>query len=166
MKLERLDAQTLRLSDIAPLAAHFLQELPDEAGPGDDRRALERLYSAPARGPEEQEFLRDWEEWVKPELQGLFESAVERVRRDLREGWREREGKIDLRLPVKNLEAWLSCLNQARLVLACREGFTEEVLEAPPPEAVVDRFTFRLLQMYVYGLLMECFLEQMEDPEG
>jgi hypothetical protein len=63
---------------------------------------------------------------------------------------------------VKHLEAWIHALNQARLALSARFGFTERDMEdAIPIEG--DQRALALFQVHFYGFLQECFLRQLED---
>jgi hypothetical protein len=119
----------------------------------------ERLYAARLRA----EQLRNWKNYVQPDLRDLFRSSQEVVRAAL-EGFPPDNAteNYTLRIPVKNLEAWINVLNQARLALSARHNFTEKDMEVGIP-IESDTRALALFQVHFYGFLQECFLRQLED---
>jgi len=119
----------------------FLQRLPilvDELV--DDGDARLRLFPDPVRGTGEEaregsgtdadenggEITRDWENYVQPELETLFDEArrvvagdLERVRRfeDAGGGDLGGQASFSLEVPGEHVEQWNSTLNQARLLM-------------------------------------------------
>ncbi len=161
MKIERLDASTVAISGIDPLCLQLLQKIVPSAAPGDDRQARGRLFPSPSGG-REPEFDHDWHDYVEPDLRRLFQGALDVVREDLAgltQAARRKEAA--LRIPVTNLEAWIHALNQARLALAARHGFTERDMSARAPVEGDER-ALALFQVHFYGFLQECFLRELE----
>ena len=162
MKISRLDAQTVAISRLDLLCCELLQQIPVSAEIK-DRNVRERLFTAPTGG-REREFERDWQRYVRPELRHLFESSIQTVRNDLK-GFPPTPSDENrthvLHLPITHLDAWIHALNQARLALATRHGFTEPDLESPMP-IVGDIRSLAVFQVHFYGFLMECFLRELE----
>jgi hypothetical protein len=79
----------LALTRIHPLEAHALAAIPDHADPEGVADAQQRLLQKPVRdedaaGDSAAEALcRDWEEFVAPDLQQIFDNSMDRVREDL-----------------------------------------------------------------------------------
>ena len=161
MKIQRLDAKTIALEEIDGLISELLRQIPASADPSGSEAATERLYPSPTEG-REPEADADWREYVEPGLRELFLDAVSVVREDLKDfPVKPPAGSRALMLPVKHLDAWIHALNQARLALAARHGFTERELEHEIPAEGGER-AFALFQIHFYGLLQEFFLRQLE----
>lgn len=161
MKIQRLDATTIALEEIDGLIGELLRQIPASADPSGSEAATERLFPSPTEGldPEADE---EWREYVEPGLRELFLDAISIVRDDLKDlPGKASHGPRVLKLPVKHLEAWIHALNQARLALAARHGFTERELEREIPSEGGER-AFALFQIHFYGLLQEFFLRQLE----
>ena len=117
MEIDRVDSN-LELRDVDPFLAELLRQIPESANPDENETARRRLFSAPA-AESETEICQEWKLYVEPELRRLFETAAETVGRDLQQldGKRRPFANCTLRIPLANAEAWLSTLNQARLVV-------------------------------------------------
>ena len=160
MHIQRADRDHMELGEMDFLCAQFILQIVPSAT-GDDAAAQRRLYSSPSEG-REPEFEQDWKNYVEPDLRKSFRSAQEIVEGDLR---RFDPGELDesstLRIPVKNLEAWIHTLNQARLAIWARCDFTEEDMEKPVSLGG-DARALALFQVHFYGFLQECFLQQLD----
>lgn len=157
MKIHRLDAKTIALEEIDAFTCELLRQIPANADPTNSDAALARLYPAPTAG-QDAEADADWRELIEPELRELFLDAVTLVQEDLK-ALPEKGGT--LRLPVRHLDGWIHALNQARLALAARHGFSEKELEREIPLEGSER-AFTLFKIHFYGLLQEFFLRQLE----
>ena len=73
----------------------------------------------------------------------------------------EDTGDNALRIPVKNLEAWIHTLNQARLAIAARYDFSERDMDKRMSLDGGAR-SLALFQIHFYGVLQECFLQQLD----
>jgi hypothetical protein len=163
VEIIRLDVRTVEIREIDSFLAELLSRIPAEAVPGNDANALERLFSNPTNEPQD-ELNRDWKSYVQPELRHLFESANETVSRDLK-GLKStknvKKASQSLRIPVSHLHQWLSTLNQARLVLAARNKFTEAELAAELAPVINSKRDMCLLQIHLYGFMQEIFLREI-----
>jgi hypothetical protein len=132
------------------------------AEPADNVEAHERLFPSPTGG-RDRTLDRDWESYVEPGLRELFQSSLQIIEEDLAEFPPDEPADLyTLTLPIRHLEAWIHGLNQARLAIAARYGFTEEDMEGRMPVSG-DTRAFGLFQVHVYGFLQECFLRELGD---
>ena len=162
-KISRLDEQTLQISQIDPLLGELLRRVVTSADPTGSAAAQERLFSKPSEDPEESGFIEDWQEYVKPELRHLFQSALEVISGDLgRMRAESSAGGSTLTIPMSHVENWIHGLNQARLALSARHAFTEEDMDRILPLAG-DPHSLALLQVRFYGILQELFLQELDD---
>ncbi|HYR57992.1 MAG TPA: DUF2017 family protein [Chthoniobacteraceae bacterium] len=160
MKIHRPDAKTLVIEEIDSLLGELLRQIPASADPSGSEAATARLFPTPTGGREPKEDA-EWRELVEPELRELFLDAVGVVQEDLKKFVAAPESRT-LRLPMKHLEAWIHALNQARLALTARHGFTDRELEREVPMEEGER-ALVLFQVHFYGLLEEFFLRQLEE---
>ena len=125
----RREGDTLEISELDPFLAELLRQVPDSTNPEGDEAANARLFSRPA-DQNETELCSEWKVYVEPELRRSFRTATETVAADLGQlsGNTKPFANCTLRIPKKHAEAWLSALNQARLVIAAKYGFTEAEL--------------------------------------
>ena len=131
MRLRRHSSAAWELSDIHPLFAGLLADLPRSASCHEEARG--RLYPDPVGGHDDHGDLRaDWREHVEPGLERLFAASREIVSRDIAALGRN-GGGTSLVIPGKNLDAWLNALNQARLIIAEQNGFQETDLDHREP---------------------------------
>ncbi|MCB1237719.1 MAG: DUF2017 family protein [Verrucomicrobiae bacterium] len=116
---------------LGPFEWRFFTELPaDAAGESVDAYCRRRLLPDPLDVPagkrgEHEDFINDWNEYVRPDLTAGFREARERVAADLKNARRAaaslppteegHPGRISVALD--GVEAWYSTLNQARLLL-------------------------------------------------
>lgn len=161
MRVRRLNEQTVEIAELDSLCCELLQQIVVHARSDDHPAVRERLYSRPTGG-REPAFEEDWKAYVEPDLRDLFRSAQEVVEQDLRSFPEETPDQHSaLVLPVKHLEDWIHCLNQARLALSARYDFREEEMETPMPMHG-DQRALALFQVHFYGFLQECFLRQLD----
>lgn len=162
MQITRPDEKTVRLSQLDALLTELLRRIPDSADPGDSAAARARLFSAPTHDEGEAELVEDWRCYIAPELEKLFQSAVEVIAGDLKKLRVEKmAGEAALSIPADHLESWIHGLNQARLALAAHHDFTEEDMEGGLPLGGDPR-SLALLQVRFYGILQELFLRELE----
>jgi len=156
MRLRRTSTDSWELRDIHPLLATFLSELPRVAAR--HKKAQARLYPDPIGGVAHAEFRRDWKEHVRPELERLFASSRDIVARDLSAPGGCNHG-TKVVIPCAHLEAWLSALNQARLVIVEESNFTEADLDHHEPPDLATQRGLSLLKIHFYGHLQELLIE-------
>ncbi len=162
MRFEIINDKTLRASGIAEPFQQVISAIPAIVAERD--KAAERLYPDPGEGSE---LDADWATLVRPELAHLFQSAEETVKQDLRslKKLKERDG-FEILIPLAHLEAWLNCLNQARLILAEQIHYTEKdhgrEFRLPPRSAREQA----LFQIELYGLMQEWLIHVIEHRDG
>ena len=178
MKLRHKDdgSGTVVFDRIEPFFLDQLRRLPRLADPADDPAARARLFSAPmSRGMDGDEFNEDWERYVEPEIRSLFRNAQQTVEEDLaplpEAAGQEPIGVFDpaafvptslrLEIPTKHLEAWLSVLNQARLVISARRGFGEREMESDLPFPPFSDRDLDLFRVNFYDGIQQILLQEM-----
>ena len=178
MKLRRKEGDTgpIVFEEIEPFFLDQLRRLPDLADPADDPAARARLFSAPmSRGGDGDEFNEDWERYVEPEIRDLFRTASVTVEADLAplpaaadklpvkstDPTAFEPTSVKLKIPLKHAEAWLSVLNQARLVISARRGFGERDMDEDlsfPPLSERDLDLFRV---HFYDFVQQVLLREL-----
>ena len=168
MEIVRFDPKTVAIRDIDPFAAALLRQIPGETDPGDDEAARGRLFSKPAeagRGSDAKELNEEWKQYVEPELRHLFQSANETVSEDLKHIRRTEDAggaeTYELHIPTSHLEQWLNTLNQARLVMAARNAFTDEELAGEYPATIDSERELNLFQIHFYAEIQENFVREI-----
>jgi len=67
-----------------------------------------------------------------------------------------------LRIPFEHADAWLNALNQARLVIAAKQEFTDAELNDHDRSPIGSRRDLSLFQVNFYGFLQEFILREMQ----
>jgi hypothetical protein len=154
----------IEISELDPFLAELLLQIPASANPTGAPAAEQRLFSPPMAG-NESEVCVEWKTYVEPELRRLFQTATETVATDLQQlnGNEKTFANRTLRIPAKHSDAWLSALNQARLVIAAKNNFTENELNDHFRSPIGSRRDLSLFQVNFYGFLQEFILRELED---
>jgi len=133
MTLQRQPDGSVRIAQLDDWHLNVLRRIPLLADPGDDEKALCRVYPAPYdAGEATPEQQADWAEYVQPELQSLFETSLDRVNQDLRTAHLSEPPppgtdaallepaapEWTVNVPAAHVEDWFRAMNQARLVLS------------------------------------------------
>ena len=152
----------IEISELDPFLAELLRQIPASANPDGAPAAEQRLFSSPTN--KETELCAEWKMYVEPELRRLFQSATETVAGDLEQlnGDEKTLANRTLRIPAKHSDAWLSALNQARLVIAVKNNFTENELNDHFRSPIGSRRDLSLFQVNFYGFLQEFILREMQ----
>jgi len=153
----------IEISDLDPFLAELLRQIPASANPDGVLAAEQRIFTSPTNG-QETELCAEWKTYVEPELRRLFQSATETVTGDLEQlnGNEKSFANRRLRIPAKHSDAWLSALNQARLVIAAKNRFTENELNDHFRSPIGSRRDLSLFQVNFYGFLQEFILRELE----
>jgi hypothetical protein len=154
----------IEISEIDPFLAELLRQIPSSANPDGASVAEERIYSPPSTGTDT-ELCAEWKLYVEPELRRLFQTATQTVAADLEQlnGNEKSLANLTLRIPGKHADAWLSALNQARLVIAAKNNFTETELSDHLRSPIGSRRDLSLFQVNLYGFLQEFILREMDN---
>ncbi len=161
----RQDEQTLAISGLGNFHCELLRRIAPSAAVDEDDPAYERIYPSPSNG-RDSEGDEDWREHVQPDLQSLFQSAMEIVESDLANVSEDEASQTHtLRLPMSHLRAWLNALNQARLALAARYSIEEANLEQLLSVGGVR--SLAILQIDFYGEIQGCIIQILAgDSDG
>jgi hypothetical protein len=153
----------IEISELDPFLAELLRQIPASTDPGGAAAAEQRIFSSPTNG-KETELCAEWKTYVEPELRRLFQSVTETVAGDLEQlnGNEKSFANRTLRIPAKHSDAWLSALNQARLVIATKNNFTENELNDHFRSPIGSRRDLSLFQVNFYGFLQEFILREVE----
>jgi hypothetical protein len=157
----------LEISELDPFLAELLRQIPSSTKPGGVRAAEDRLFSRPTT-PDEADTCVEWKLYVEPELRRFFQTATETVAQDLEQlnGKEKPFANRTLRIPADHADAWLSALNQARLVIAAKSEFTESELCDHYRSPIGSRRDLSLFQVNFYGFLQEFILRESNGCEG
>ena len=161
MEIRRRKNQ-IEISEIDPFLAELLRQIPASTSTDGAPAAEQRVFSPPANG--EAELCAEWKMYVEPELRRLFETATQTVGADLEQlnGNEKSIANCTLRIPTKHADAWLSALNQARLVIATKNNFTEVELNDHLRSPIGSRRDLSLFQVNFYGFLQEYILRELD----
>lgn len=163
----RRQGDTFELAELDPFLAELLRQIPESTKAEGVEAAERRLFSLPDES-KETELCAEWKLYVEPELRRLFRSATETVAADLQpmNGTAKPFANCTLRIPIKNADAWLNALNQARLVITAKYGFSESELGDRYRSPIGSRRDLSLFQVNFYGFLQEVILQetQAEQP--
>ena len=152
----------LEISELDPFLAELLRQIPASTSPEGTPAAEKRLFSRPAH-KDERESCAEWKLYVEPELRKLFQTATETVTADLQQlnGNERTFANRILRIPAAHADAWLSALNQARLVIAAKYDFTDGELCDHYRSPIGSRRDLSLFQVNFYGFLQEFILREI-----
>ena len=154
----------IEISELDPFLAELLRQVPSSANPEGVPAAEQRLFSPPTNG-KETEICAEWKLYVEPELRRLFQTATQTVAADLEQlnGNENKFANRTLRIPSKHADAWLSALNQARLVISAKYNFTNGELGEHFRSPIGSRRDLSLFQVNFYGFLQEFILRELDD---
>jgi hypothetical protein len=152
----------LEISELDPFLAELLRQIPESTHAEDATPARSRLFSAPA-DESDTEFHKEWQLYVEPGLRRLFRSATETVTADLKQicGNEKAFANRTLQIPKEHADAWLNALNQARLVIAAKNEFSDSELCDHYRSPIGSRRDLSLFQVNFYGFLQELILREI-----
>jgi hypothetical protein len=155
MKLRRDRQGDIWFEDLPPFCVDTCARIPEWLASADP--AVQARLRPRAAADEEVE--AEWRRYGAPELERLFLSREQILRRDLSTLARARlGGGLRFRIAHGHENAWLSALNGARHALFIRHGLAPEDI-AQEIEAVADPERQEVLaRIYVLGWLQELLL--------
>ncbi len=150
--------QRLRLSGLDPVILDCLQSLPDILAQRDASGVRHRLFPNPTTT--EPESNRDWQRLITPELHHLFAAAGETVTLDLAAlaADPEHNNHFQITFAADHLNAWMSALNQTRLILGELFSITEADMNHTDfnLDQPKDLAVFRI---HILGYLLQLLIE-------
>jgi hypothetical protein len=167
LRVHPVDEKRIRISGIEPFFAECLQQLPEILEKRDAPAVRKRLFPAPTGNDERAN--EDWKRLVETDLRHLFVSAGEIVVRDLTGLQPESAGnaRLQVTFPVEHVNAWMSALNQARLILGELHGVKERDMDAQDFDPRDPKQT-AVLKIHIFGCLLHLFVEHEsgDEPES
>ncbi|MBV8102469.1 MAG: hypothetical protein JOZ31_25280 [Verrucomicrobia bacterium] len=158
MLIRKWKKKAIEFSRIEQIEAELLRQVPACCDLDEGSKAEARIFPPPAN-TNDPDFLRDWHEYVRPELQHLFRSAKETVETDLG-SLKMKVGHLGRFLvPLEHGEPWLNALNQARLILATKFEFSEAELSAFDLSRTFSQRELVLHQINFYAAIQERIIE-------
>jgi len=158
LRIERLDEKHIRVSGLTAMLAVMLREMPEILELRDGPDASVRLFPNPTTA--DGKINKEWQQMVNPELRHLFVAAGEIVTRDLTAmtGNQEDPEAYEITFSVEHLSAWMSALNQTRLILAEVHKIDETDMERQDfnPQ---DPKHVAALRIHLLGYLLHLFVE-------
>jgi len=156
-RVEVVNEKTIRLTGLNSLAASCLHGIEEILAHRDSPAAGRRLMPPPSA---DEAINAEWEKFVTPDLRHLFVTAAETVLRDLTalEVEPRRPNHFRIAFPIAHLDAWLSALNQARLILGEQSHVTDEMMERRDldPQSEAD---LAILRIHLLGWVLELLVE-------
>jgi Domain of unknown function (DUF2017) len=167
LHIQPVDEKHIRIGGIAPVLAVMLRELPEILEMRDSPDARERLFPKPTRANDK--INKEWQQMVNPELRHLFVSAGETVTRDLTALVVDEEEAeaYQVDFPIEHVRAWMSALNQARLILGEVHQINEEDMNYTDFDPQNPKH-MAALRIHLLGYLLQLFveLETGDEPEN
>jgi len=157
LEVRAIDEERLALRGLDPGIALCLARVPDILGQRDSGAARARLYPDPT--PTDPARSVEWHRLMDTDLRHLFEAAAETFRRDL--------GLLDIEagevvFPRAHAKAWMSAINQARLVLAEVHGLDERAMARAELDPSVERDA-AVLQVQILGYVLQTLVQHALD---
>ena len=157
LRVQPVDEKHIRISGLTPVLTAMLHELPEILELRDSSAARDRLFPNPT---DDDRVNKDWRQTTGPELRHLFASAGEIVTRDLITMNAETDpAKSDeITFPIEHVNAWMSAINQARLILAEVHNIDEAEMNRTDLDPRRPRDA-AALRIHVLGYLLHLFVE-------
>lgn len=160
MRIARHSSETWEISHIPSFFYECLRDLPSLAAVHD--KVKSRLYPDPVTSDGPDDLREDWREHIQPELERLFAGSREIVAKDIG-GLKPSHGELRVIVPTAHGEAWLNVLNQARLIIAEKNGFTERDFQHRELPDFSTQRGMDLLRMDFYAHMQMLILEALEE---
>lgn len=162
LSVRPLDEKRILISGIPTILAAMLREVPEVLELRDSPDARARLYPDPTRG--NNKINQEWHQMAGPELRHLFVSAGETMTRDLTALTEDKEhgDAWQVAIPIEHVPAWISALNQARLIL----GQVHKIDDVEMNRTDLDPQNpkhLAALRIHLLGYLLHLFIE-MDTP--
>ncbi len=167
LSVQPFDEKRILIRGIPLVLAAMLRELPEVLELRDSPDARTRLYPNPTA--DDDQINREWRPLAGPELHHLFVSAGETVARDLTGLTAEKEhsNAWQVAFPVEHVAAWMSALNQARLILAEVHKIDDMEMNRVDFDPQSAK-SMAALRIHLLGYLLHLFveLEGADEPEN
>ena len=166
LRVQPVDEKHLRISGINPIVLDCLHAVPEILEQRDSPAVRARLFPNPT--PSDEKANADWQRLISHELRHLFASAGETVARDLTALSPNPCGAqlSELTFSAEHTKAWMSALNEARLILGERFHVIEEDMNAADFDVRTPK-GLAIFRIHVLGYLLQLFvaLDSGDEPE-
>jgi uncharacterized protein DUF2017 len=158
LRVKQLDEKHVCISGLSTMLAVMLREMPEILELRDRPDVSTRLFPSPTKADEK--INKEWQQMVSPELRHLFVSASETVTRDLTAmaGDNGDPEVYEVTFPVEHVNAWMSAINQTRLILAEIHKIDEEDMEHRDFDPQNPKH-LAALRIQLLGYLLHLFVE-------
>jgi hypothetical protein len=163
LQVQSANQKHVRVSGISSLLAACLHDLPRILELRDNPAARARLLPPPTI--EDTAINQEWKESVEPDLRHLLVSAGETITRDLT-GLKPSPRLVDCSFvifPATHVSAWMSALNQARLILAVLANVDEIDVNVSLSQLSGNK-VLAVIQINVFGQLLDRFVQRELKP--
>ncbi len=159
LALARTEDQQVCLSGIDWVTAACLLEVPGTLPLGKSGPPHDRLF--PRVNETEEKLNEDWRSYVTPELEVLFAEAGQVLARDIEPLARTGDDlkARSLTFPINHCDAWMSAINQARLILGAQHGVADKDMEEREFVEADDPKKQAVLRIHVLGYVLQVFVE-------
>ena len=151
----------IRITGIDPVLLDSLHSLPEILEQRDSPAARSRLLPDPTAA--DAGANAEWQRLIAPELRHLFVSAGEAVMRDLTgiAADPQQPQLYEITFSVEHLNAWMSALNQSRLILGELFKVTEADMESADFDLKKPK-DLAVFRIHILGYLLQLLVE-LED---
>lgn len=148
----------IRITGIDPVLLDSLHALPEILEQRDSPNARSRLLPDPTTA--DTSINAEWQRLVTPDLRHLFVSASEIVMRDLTGISPDTNQPLlhEVTFSVEHLNAWMSALNQTRLILGELFHVTEADMESTDFDLQKPK-GLAVLRIHILGYLLQSLVE-------
>ena len=153
LALRDLPGDRLELSGLDATVVHCLRRIPAILARRDSAGLRNRLH--PDALPHEPARNAEWHRLMDSELRRLFEKAEQTLARDL-DG--VTANAVTIAFPTLHLKAWMSAINQARVLLAEEHQLEARDMERDQFMAGSDRDR-ALVEVQILGYLLHVLVE-------
>jgi len=157
LRVERSGEKHIHVTGLDPVILDCLHALPEILDQRDSPDARHRLLPDPTT---DRAINADWQQTIAPELRHLFVAGGDTVTRDLTGITPDGE----LTFGVEHLNAWMSALNEARLILGEIFRITDGDMETPEFDVTTPK-GLAVFRIHVLGYFLQLLVE-LEEARG
>ena len=152
LRVEPVDSKHIRISGIHPVLLDSLHALPEIFEQRDSPVARQRLLPNPTTTDEIAN--AEWQLAVAPELRHAFVAAGDTVTRDLTGVTTDGQ----LTFVAEHLNAWMSALNEARLILGEIFHITDADMESADFDVKIAK-SLAIFRIHMLGWLLQLLVD-------
>jgi hypothetical protein len=151
LRVERSGEKHIHVTGLDPVILDCLHALPEILDQRDQPAARRRLLPDPTT---DRDINADWQQTIASELRHMFVAAGDTVVRDLTGVTPDGE----LTFAAEHLNAWMSALNEARLILGEVFRIADADMEAPEFDVTTPK-GLAVFRIHVLGYFLQLLVE-------